>query len=45
MSETFYRAVVRAILLYGSEMWFLSASMEGKMEGVHTGLLCKITGK
>ena len=29
----FYRAVVQAILMYGSEMWVLLATMEKKVEG------------
>ena len=39
------RAVVQAILLYGSEMWVLSVSMAKKVEGTHTGFLLLITGK
>ena len=45
MSEGFYRAVVQAILLYGSETWVLSASMEKRTEGTHTEFLRMITGK
>ena len=45
MSESFYRAVVQAILLYGSETWVLLASMEKRIEGTHTELLRMITGK
>ena len=45
MSETFYRAVVQAILLYGSETWVLSESMENRVEETHTDLLRLITGK
>ena len=45
MSVSFYRAVVQAILLYGSETWFLSASMAKRIEGTHTDFLRMITGK
>ena len=45
MSEIFYRLVVQAILLYGSETWVLLAEMDRKMEGTHTEFLWKITGK
>ena len=41
----FYRAVVQAILIYGSETWVLLSEIEIKMEGTHTVLLRKITGK
>ena len=44
VSAIFYRAVVQAIALYGSDMWFLLAKMGRKVEGIHTGLLCQITG-
>ena len=40
----FYRTVVQEVLLYGSETWVLSASMERKVEGTHTGFLQQITG-
>ena len=33
----FYRAVVKEILLYRSEMWFLLDSTGKKVEGIHTG--------
>ena len=45
MSASFYRAVVQSILLYGSETWVLSASMEKRIEGMHTDFLQMITGK
>ena len=41
----FYRVVVQAILLYGSEAWILLLKMERNVEWIHTGLLCQITGK
>ena len=44
MSEIFYRAVLQAILLYGSETWVLLASMEKRIEGTHTEFLRMITG-
>ena len=43
--EIFYRAVVQAIILYGSETWILSATIERKVEGIHTRFLRQITGK
>ena len=39
VAAMFYRAVFQVILLYGSDMWFLLASMERKTEGMHTGFL------
>ena len=45
MSASFYRAVVKAILLYGSETWVLSESMAKRIEGTHTEFLQMITGK
>ena len=45
VSASFYVAVVQAILLYGSETWVLSASMEKRIEGTHTEFLRMITGK
>ena len=43
--ESFYRAVVQAILLYVSETWVLSESMEKRVEGTHTEFLKLIMGK
>ena len=37
--------LVQVILLYGLETWFLSAEMEKKVEGAHTGFLKQILGK
>ena len=45
VAAMFYRAVVQAILLYGSETWVLSTEMDKKVEGTHTGFLRQITGK
>ena len=41
----FYRMVVQAILLYGSETWVLLASMTNRIEGMHTEFLQMITGE
>ena len=41
----FYREVVQAILLYGSEMWVILVAMDKAVEGEHTSLLRYITGK
>ena len=43
--SSFYREVVQAILLYGSETWVLLASMAKRIEGTHTEFLQMITGK
>ena len=45
VSASFYRAVVQAILLYGSVTWVLLASMSKRIEGTHTEFLRMITGK
>ena len=45
MSESFHRAVVQAIILYGSETWVFSASMANRVEGKHMEFLRLITGK
>ena len=42
---SFYRAVVQAVLLYGSETWVLLASMANSIEETHTELLQMIMGK
>ena len=44
VAAMFYRAVVQAILLYGSEIWVILIAMERKVEGTHTELLRQITG-
>jgi hypothetical protein len=35
VAATFYKAVVQAILLYGSETWNLTASALARLEGFH----------
>ena len=45
MSESFYRAVVQAILLYGSETWILFVPIAKMAEGTHTEFLRLITRK
>ena len=45
MVAIFYRAVTQTVLLFGSETWFLSSSMDRTVEGTHTGFLIKIMGK
>ena len=37
--ESFYRALMQEILLYGSETWVLLASMANRIEGTHTELM------
>ena len=39
VAETLYRAVVQAVLLFGAEIWVLTATMLQKMEGVYVGFL------
>ena len=41
----FYRAVVRAVLLFGAETWVLSEEMPHNLEGVHVLFLRQITGQ
>ena len=41
----FYWVVVQALLLFGSESWFLSSAMEKMAKGAHTGFLYHIAGK
>ena len=42
--EKYYRAVVQAVLLFGSETWVLTAEIMQNLEGVHVVFLCQITG-
>ena len=42
--EMVYRAVVREVIIFGSESWVLSEVIEMKVGGTHTGLLRQITG-
>ena len=41
----FYRAVIQAVLLFGSKTCVILAGMQWKVEGAPTGFLWKITGK
>ena len=41
----FYMAVTQAVLLFVSETWVLSVSMEKTVDVIHTGFLKQITGK
>ena len=43
VAAMFYRDLVQAIIIYGSEMWLLFVAMESKFEGMHTGFLRQIT--
>ena len=45
MLSMFYREVVLWVLIFVSEAWFMSASMERTVEGTHTRFLQKITYK
>ena len=44
-SETFYKAEVQAVLMFGLELWVLLPEMESTVEGTHIGFLKHITGK
>ena len=44
-TESFYRAAVQAILLYGLEKWVVLESMTKMTERTHTDFLKMITGK
>ena len=44
ISAKFYRALVQAVLLFGSENWVLMAVMLQKLEVVHVGFLYQVTG-
>jgi len=41
----FYKAVVQLVLLYGSEMWFVTLTMLKALEGFHHWVAHQITGK
>ena len=45
MLAAFYRAVIQAVILFGSEMWVLYESTEKRIVGIHTRFLRKVTGK
>ena len=45
MLYIFYRVVVQASIVYGSETWVLLTEMDRKVEGMHDEFLRKITGK
>ena len=45
MSASFYREMLHAIILYGSETWALLASTTKRIEGKHTEFLQMITRK
>ena len=45
VSEMFYRGVVQAVLLSGSETWVLLAAMERKVEITQAFFLRHIMGK
>ena len=44
MLSSFYRAVVQVILLYASETWVILASMEKRIEVMHTEVMRMIAG-
>ena len=44
MSASFYRVVVKEIILYGLEMWVLLVSLVNMIEGTHTEFLRMIIG-
>ena len=44
ISSKFYRTLVQAVLLFGSETWVLMEAMLQKIEGLHVGFLWQVTG-
>ncbi len=42
VAATFYKAVVQAILLYGSETWNLTAFALARLEGFHIHVVYKM---
>ncbi len=42
VAATFYKAIVQAILLYGSKMWNLTASALARLEGFHIRVAYKM---
>ena len=45
ISEKFYRTVVQAVLLFGSETWVLTAAMMQNIKDLHVGFLWQVAGK
>ena len=45
VSETFYLAVVQAVILFGSETLVLLEPMDQRLGGEHVGFLWQVTGK
>ena len=45
VSTKFYRAVVQAVILFGSETWVLSAPMIQRLEEAHVGFLWQVVRK
>ena len=45
MAAMLYRVVTQAVILFVSETWFLSVSMERMVDGTQTGSMIQITGK
>ena len=43
--EKFYRAVVKAVLLFEAETWVFLDAMLKTLEGVHVGFLKQVKGK
>ena len=44
VSEIFYLTVVQSVLLFGSDTWILLTTIPRRLEGVHLGVLRKVTG-
>ena len=45
VSECFYRAIVQAVLLFGSETWVLTDKISQRIEGAHVGFKRQVTRK
>ena len=44
VSAMFYQEMVKVVLLFREETWVLSAAMSNSLDGLHVGLLIKVTG-
>ena len=45
MSGNFYKAVARAVFLFGAEMWILTYRVERELESFQSRVARRITGK
>ena len=45
VSSMFYKAIIQSVLLYGSETWVISSSMLKTLEGFHSRVARRLTGR